>query len=319
MSESVCQDLFPKGSRPYQKKDGFSMDETLKMQIDILLKNIKNDWDFTIIISGGGEVRVGKSVLAMQIGAYWNYMIKKIYNLEAPFDVNNNFVFNGKELIKKGNYLGQNFSFPVLIYDEAGADLEGRKVMSTMTKDVLDFYRECGQYNLLNILVLPDFFDLPKGIALSRSIFLIDVYYGSNKEQYFERGYFNFYSRRNKKWLYLKGKKDLNYQAQNYNFHGKFYNFYPIDENEYRRLKQEALSKRESHKREKFLIQRDAAWWLLCGDGLTCECGKEVKLTQTQLGIRMEQLTGIFVPHNTISDAIRHFKLEDEKDYDKSN
>jgi len=299
----VCEEWFPKGSKKWQKKDGFHMDDTLKQQIDILLKNIANDWDFTIIITGGGEVRVGKSVLGIQIACYWSYMIEKLYGKKVPFDVKQNIVFDGKKLIEKGNYLGKKYSYSVLMYDEAGAELEGRKVMTSVTQNVLDFYRECGQYNLLNILVLPEFFDLPKGIALSRSIFLIDVYYTSNQEGLFQRGFFNFYSRRNKKQMYLKGRRELNYNAAHYNFHGNFNNFYPVNEQEYRSVKQEALSKRESHRRSKFQTQRDACWWLL---------NQEKGLTQAEIGKRMEQLTGIFVAQKTISDGVRHYMMENE-------
>ena len=84
----VCCKWFPKGTREYQKSDGFSMHPILKAQLDILLKNIKNDWDFTIIITGGGEVRVGKSVLAMQIGAYRltnsHFSTTSYYNCKVP-------------------------------------------------------------------------------------------------------------------------------------------------------------------------------------------------------------------------------------------
>lgn len=299
----VCTELFPVGYSKYQKTDGYELDDQLKIQLDILLKNIKNDWDFTIIITGQGETRVGKSVLAMQIGAYWTYMIKKMYNIDCPFSVTDNFIYDGKKLIETGNRLGQNFKYSALIYDEAGADLEGRKAMQTMTQDVLDFYRECGQYNLLNILVLPEFFDLPKGIALSRSIFLIDVYYTADEEGIFQRGFFNFYSRRKKKYLYLVGKKNLDYKAGSYDFHGKFTNFYPINEQDYRNAKQEALTKRENKRRNKFQTQRDACWYLLTN---------EFGMSYEQLGIRMENLTGIFVPKATLSDGIRHFKLEND-------
>jgi len=299
----VCGDWFPKGSRKNQKQDGFSMDKILKAQLDILLKNITNDWDFTIIITGGGEVRVGKSVLAMQIAAYWSYQMEKLYGKKVIFNLENNFVFDGKKLIEMGNKLGQHHPYSVMIFDEAGADLEGRKIMLSMTQDVLDYYRECGQYNLLNILVLPEYFDLPKGIALSRSIFLIDVYYTPDDEGIFQRGFFNFYSRRNKKYLYLKGRKELNYKAYQYDFHGRFHNFYPVDEKEYRKLKQEALSKRESKRRNKFQIQRDWCWFLLT---------KEIGWTQEQLSKRMEQGTGIFVARRTITDGLRHFTMENE-------
>mgnify|MGYP001024621813 CR=1 FL=1 len=133
----VCQDWFP-------ETNGFFMDDRLLIQLDILLKNIKNDWDFTIIICGQGEVRVGKSLLAMQIACYWPYEIEKRYGYKAPFDVKTNFVFNGQDLVKQGNYLGRNFKFPALIFDEAGADLEGKKKMSGSTQQVLDYFRECG-------------------------------------------------------------------------------------------------------------------------------------------------------------------------------
>ena len=299
----VCEEWFPKGTYKGQKGAGFYMNDLLKYQIDILLKNIKRDWDFTILITGGGEVRVGKSVLAFQVGAYWTYQMLKLYGNKLPWSVKENIVMDGKKLIEMGNKLGKNNHFAALVFDEAGADLEGRKVMSQMTKDVLDYYRECGQYNMLNILVLPEFFDLPKGIANSRSICLLDVYYRVDGNDIFQRGYFNFYSRRSKKFLYLNGKKTLDYNSAKYDFHGRFYDFHTVDEKEYRKAKQEALTKRESKRRNKFQMQRDACWFLL---------SEEFGWTQQEVGKRMEQLTGIFVAHNTISDGIRHYKMENE-------
>ncbi len=308
----VCEEWFPKGTFKHQKKDGFSMDDILKQQLDILLKNIIKDWDFTIVITGGVEVRVCKSVRAMQIACYWAYMMWKIHKIKVPFALDKNFVFDGRKLIQIGNELGQHHPYSPLVFDEAGADLEGRKVIQSSTQEVLDFFRECGQYNLFNILVMPEYFDLPKGIALSRAIFLIDVYYTSDETGIFHRGYFNFYSRRNKKHLYLKGKRELNYQAHKYNFHGRFYNFYTINEKDYRGLKQDALVRRESRKRSKFQLQRDACWFLLSHEGLEDKDGNVIKLTQSQLGQRMEQMTGIFVAPNTISDGVRHFVVENE-------
>ena len=270
----VCKEWFP-------DTNGFYLDDRLKLQIDVLLKNIKNDWDFTIIISGQGEVRVGKSMIAMQIACYWTYEIWKRYGVKCPFNVDENFVFEGHNLIKQGNILGKNHKFSPLIFDEAGADLEGRKTMQASTQAVLDFFRECGQYNLLNILVLPEYFDLPKGIALSRSIFLIDVFYSANEEAIFERGKFNFYSRRSKKWLYLKGKRDLNYSCVKSDFGripGKFFKFYPIPKEDYDNKKLEALKRRETKVRNKFQVQRDALMYLFCGEKQPKDIKKGEKL-----------------------------------------
>jgi hypothetical protein len=83
--------------------------------------------------------------------------------------------------------------------------------MKQTTQAVRDYLRECGQYNMLNILVLPEFFDLPKGIALSRSIAMINVYWLPDKDGNFQRGFFKFYNKPDKKKLYLLGKKDLDY------------------------------------------------------------------------------------------------------------
>ncbi len=58
----VCVDLFKAGVGNNLKKDGFRLHDMLKMQLDYYIQNITNDWDFTIIICGEGEVRVGKTI-----------------------------------------------------------------------------------------------------------------------------------------------------------------------------------------------------------------------------------------------------------------
>jgi len=245
MCAKVCEKLFPLGSYKGQRSDGYYMDDTLKANLDVLLKNITKDWDFVITISGSGRVRLGKSLLGIQIAVYWNYMIEQLYGIKNPFTVKENIIFNGSKLIKMGNMLGAKYKYSALIFDEAGADLEGVKAMKRTTQEVRDFLRECGQYNLLTILVLPDFFDLPKGVALSRCDFLINCYTSVTKDDYIERGYFNFYSRPNKKYLFLRGKKELDYNAYPEDWSGHWDIFYPIDEAEYRAAKVAALKARE--------------------------------------------------------------------------
>jgi hypothetical protein len=292
----VCEKIYPAGFS-HNRKNGFYLEPNLKAQIDILIKNIKNDWDFTIIVTGRGEVRVGKSVLAMQIAAYWVAEVNRIYNKKIPFNTDN-FVFDGRKLIEQGNELGQKHPYSPLIYDEAGADLAGTKMINTMTQDVLDFYRECGQYNLLNVLVLPDFFDLPKALALTRSIFLLDVDYKPDSEGIFQRGYFNFYSRPNKKNLYLKGKREQDYSAWYYDFHGRFLNFYPINEEDYRASKVKALKHREKRRTNVIIDQRDAAWFMLT---------QEFGMSQEELASRTANWTGKYITQQNISDSIQRF------------
>ena len=295
MGLRVCEKWFPKGSYKGQKEDGVYMNEKLKRQLDILLKNLPNDWDFTIIICGSGEVRVGKSVLAMLIACYCTYEMTYTYNKKVKFDLENNFCFSGLSLIKMGKNLGENYKYSSLLFDEAGADMDAKKMMNRSTQTVLDYMRECGQYNLMNIIVLPDFFDLPKSIAITRSVCLIDVVYFANAEDLFVRGYFRFYSRRQKKELYLKGKKMLDYSAAKHNFDGQFINFYPVDEGKYRQMKMDALKKRDAQHRDKALLQRNAAFYIL---------NQDLNMTHEEIGRRIEQITGIYTPQTTVSDAI---------------
>lgn len=278
------------------KKAGFEMDDNLAQQIQIAAKNITNDWDFTIIITGGGEVRVGKSVLALQIMCYWTWLMEKLHGIKVPFSVKENVVFNWNLLIDQGHKLSKRTKYCALSYDEAGETMEGTKTQSRELRAVKDYLRECGQYNFLNILVMPEFFDLPKGIAMTRSIFLIDVYYGSNSEGIFQRGYFKFYSRKNKKNLYLKGKKELNYNAHVYNFQGKFPNFYPVDEQEYREAKAKALKERGSNIKNNIKEARDCCFYIL---------NKELGFTQKDIAQRLKELVGLRIGISTVEEGIR--------------
>jgi len=301
----VCTELFPKGYYKGQKDHGFYMDDVLKANLDVLLKNAskKDDWDFVIIISGGGRVRIGKSMLALQIAQYWIYMLSKLYDIKTPFNFDENIVFHGKDLIEKGHEIYKKYSQGVIIFDEAGADLEGLKVIRKTTQAVKDYLRECGQYNFLTILVLPEFFDLPRGIAITRSDCLIDIYRSVNNEGKFIRGFFNFYSWPNKRELYLRGKKELNYKAWKYDFHGRFTKFYPIDEEKYRAAKLKALLSRKKEEEEKkdhrWKIQRDLIWKIILQNNLT---------TQGEL-VEFYKKCGINIDQTTISFAILNKNL----------
>lgn len=294
----VCKELYPAGYS-YNRHDGFYMEDTLKNQIDFLINNISDDWDFTIIISGGGEVRVGKSVLAQQIGAYWTQQMYEKYGIKNKFTLKN-LVFNSEKLIEIGHKLGQDKKHDAIIYDEAGADIASKKVLTARTKAVMDYFRECGQYNFLNILVIPDFFDLPKSIAVTRSIFLLDVFYKVNHQNNkFQRGHCKFFSRPAKKELYKYGRKEWDYNAAAADFPARFYKFYPLDEEKYREMKNKAFKSRGKNltvRQKKQIAHRNAAWWLL---------HNKFKVTETKIAKYMYEITGKKIDRSSISDAIK--------------
>lgn len=254
----VCEEWFPKESgRSYRPdRDGFPMHPLLVQQIESIAKNAVKDWDFVCLVCGKGEMRVGKSVIAMQIACLWSYLIWKLHGIKVPFTVKDNYVFNGRDLIPKGMKLGQNYKYASIVDDEAADDLESVKVLKAATQAVKDYLRKAAQYNMLTMLVQSEFFEIPKAIALSRSLFMINVDYTCDEKGYFQRGYFEFYSKYKKKKLYLYGKKELDYNAVKGDFEGNFVNFYPLDEKEYREEKFKGLqefvkvSKKEAKQRE---------------------------------------------------------------------
>ena len=302
----VCEELFPKGTFPYQKRDGYYMNDILKEQLDIYIKNVRKDWDFVIIIAGEGEVRVGKSVLAQQIATYWTQQIKEKHGIDVPFNLKQNMVFNGADLIKRGNALGVKHPYSVLIFDEAGADLEGIKAMRYTTQAVKDYLRECGQYNMLTILVLPEYFDLPKGVALSRSNCLINVYWIGDADGNMNRGYFKYYSRPNKKKLYLRGKRDLDYNAWKQDFFGGFDNVFTLPEEEYREEKRKALKNREK------ISSKEIRWreWLRASLLLLCD---KYNLSYRELSDEMKMVSKIPISHVWIGKIINREREEDEE------
>ena len=302
-----CEDWYPMGSYKSQKTPGFYINDNLKATIDLWVKNVKNDWDFVIIISGQGTVRVGKSVLAQQIACYWCYAIWKAYGIYPPFTIEDNIVFHGEQLIKKGNKLGRATKYGALIFDEAGADLEGVKAMKKTTQNVKDFFRECGQYNMLNILCLPEFFDLPKGIATNRSNCLIDCYVTVDENDMWERGKFNFFSAPAKKNLYKFGKKESDYKATKPDFYGDWDNVYVLDEKEYKEKKVEALKTREvtSAKEERRDHYLKGAFKILIDD---------MQLTYREIADRIREKQKISVSHSYISKFLGGELTDDEDD-----
>ncbi|HUW43370.1 MAG TPA: hypothetical protein VMV95_00185 [Bacillota bacterium] len=305
----VCEDTIPlefvRKQKPKAKYPGFDLHPVLKEQIDIYLKNVNKDWDFVIIICGEGETRVGKSFFASQIGKYWTDQIKKLYGKEVPFDLKTNFVFKGEELIKRGNFLGVTYPFSCLIFDEAGADLEGIKAMRRTTQNAKDYLRECGQYNMLTVLVLPEFFDLPKGIALNRSHCMINVYWMGDEEGYMNRGYFKYYSRPNKKQVYIRGKKNLDYNVWGYDFYGSFDNLFTMDLEEYKQLKKKALKKREV---ESAKVIRWKEWLRACLVLLTKTYGN----SHRELADKIKDVGKISINYTWIGKLIGREEVEDD-------
>jgi len=246
----VCEEQYPIGSFPGQKTAGFYMDKTLKENLDILAEKVTNDMDFIIVVSGKGAVRSGKSAFVQQLGTYLTYKINEKHKTKNKF-TNDNIVFRGNELIKVGLRLPK---YNVIVLDE-GDDLTS----AHFSKDAVRlrrFFRKCGQLNHIIILIIPDFFELPRNYAVTRTVCLINVYFFKK----FERGYFEFYSHKRKKKLYVKGKRWGDYDVINANFKGRFPKLYTVDEKEYKEKKFRDLYEEEEKEIKNVRVITKECW-----------------------------------------------------------
>lgn len=194
---------------------------TLKNNLAIGKKYVEKDWDMVNVVSG--EEGVGKSVLAQQIGAFWDPNL----NIDS-------IVFSAEEF-KTAVFKAKKKQ--CIIFDEAHGSLSSRGAMSKINKTLVSLMAEIRQKQLFIIMVLPSFWELDRYIAIFRSRFLIECY-----SHGFQRGYFKFYSAEKKKKLYMKGKKYYENWIKP-DFVGRFCKGYYVNEEAYRKKKLESMRK----------------------------------------------------------------------------
>lgn len=207
----------------------YPMEEALVKNLEKLRNKQKQDWDFKILVSGDGMTRTGKTTIGGQIARFFD-----------PFATEkDNWCYDGTKLADMGLKLGNG---RVLVYDEAKAGLDVKKVLYKASLSIMDYFNECGYLNQFMIIILPDFFDLNKGIALNLSIAMINV----KLREGFNRGKFDFYSRKHKRLLYHLGKRKHNeYGAYPPSFSGNFANYRCFDHKILDQMKQKAIEDRK--------------------------------------------------------------------------
>jgi len=307
---------------------GFYMDGYLAENLQHIPAFLKKDFDCVGIVSGRGKTRTGKSTIASQIGFFCAWLIAggemdlrrvedsnrfvndapviKKPNKPLNFSLKN-FAFAPEDLMRLGRELPKN---SVIIYDEGRTGLDAKTTMTALNRMLEDFFQECGQYNHVILIVLPDFFKLHSDYAVSRSYFLIDVLLDEN----FNRGFFNFYNETQKDFLYNHGKKKVGilakYNASYPSFSGRFSNWFPFDRRKYNLLKRLALKKKElTARRTKIKEQRDA---------LMSMYKDETQDTLVGVAKRMSEALGKTVGPDVVKHGIQDYRiyLEKKEEYD---
>lgn len=225
----------------------FYMDDWLDKRLSSSQK-IVNTKDEDLVIAVDGPEGAGKSVFAFQLAR----------KLDPSFDLSRvamtSTAFRECVLFaKKGQ---------AVVYDEAFTGLSSRGALSEANKLLVELMMEMRQKNLFVIVVMPSYFLLDRYVALWRARVLFHVYRNGGR-----RGYWICFDKREKKLLYLYGKKDYSYKNKHIpkvKRRGRFLNQYTIDEMEYRRLKAESFQSKERATRAEVLMdQRDRLFFLL--------------------------------------------------------
>jgi len=217
----------------------YYMNPHLVRSLDAIKKVVqKRDQDAVYVVDG--PEGSGKSTFAMQIGCYLDPTLELSRVCMEPDEFRS-------AIIKAKPH-------QCVIYDEAYTGLSSRASLSSMNKILVSMMMEMRQKNLFVIIVLPTIFLLDRYVALFRSRGLFHIY--TTKTQHRWLGF----NRTNKKLLYLKGKKEMNYGYPHiYSFKGRFYGKYVVDEEAYRLKKRKTLEKTEENAdiESKYKVQRD--------------------------------------------------------------
>ncbi len=257
----------------------------VREQLDIVKKRVlTKDMDWVSIIDG--EEGVGKSVLAQQLASY----------LDPDFN-EDKIVFNSDTFIKliknpktkKGS---------AIIMDETFSAANNRSSLTEVNRAMIGIATEMRQRNLFVFMCIPSFFDLDRYFALWRCKALFHVYFGEKDIRRYV-----IFPKEHKKLLYLQGKRFYNYRKPHSPFPPfTFSNTYMVNEQEYRKRKEIAFTKRTvSFRAQQWLKQRNAyAKFVIQSMGLNQEDVAKIpsnygapSLSRQSIGLIMKELEQI--------------------------
>lgn len=255
---------------------GFYMDSILAQNLAPIGKFVKRDFGVLGLITGSGQTRVGKSRKMFALMVYIDWCIRggemdferhfvgdksrlkypsgriKKYPTKPSTLSWDNVVFSVDE-VKETSDRKENYS--VIGLDEGLRGNEAIGSNSKTNRDFSEFLDEVGQKNQVFLFVCPNFFKLNEEICTNRSLFLIDCYLDKD----YRRGFFNYYNREQKDFLYNAGKRRLGlvakYRAGYSTFSGRFIDFEPWPIEEYNIKKKESLALRV-HKSKRVVNDR---------------------------------------------------------------
>lgn len=180
------------------------LDTLIRIELDkVKVRVKKKNWDYVALVAGiPGS---GKSTLARTFARYFCKWFDESY-----------IAFTGDEFIDITNNCPE---YSSVILDESFASLNSKVSMSEDFVKIINHLQIIRQKHLFIFLCLPNFFDLAKGISIFRSSHLFVTYADGEGN----RGHFLVFDRDNKRKLYVRGGKYMDYNAQKANFYARFW------------------------------------------------------------------------------------------------
>jgi hypothetical protein len=202
------------GSNWKGEKCVYFLNNYLRRTLDDIKKVVsKKDFDYVALVCG--MPGLGKS----------NFSINCCKYLDNNFTIDN-ICFTADDFIEKSTNMNKGSA---IMLDESFASLNSRISNTTEFLRILNHIQIIRQKNLYIFLCLPNFFDLQKSIAIYRSRHLFVVY----AEKFGDRGRFVAFGFDEKKDLYIKGLKFMNYNCVSANYSGTFCKQKAINEVDY--------------------------------------------------------------------------------------
>lgn len=228
------------------KSDGtpctFHIDDFMQQNLDEIKERVTSGkWDNKIIVAGYSGV--GKSHTTQFFAKY----------LCSWFD-SSYYCFSINEFIEKASNCEP---YSALVLDESFDSMNSKASLSKEFQKIISFLQIIRQKNLYIFLLLPNFFDLQKSIALYNTNLLI-VCYTDKKGR---RGNYAVFDRDKKKNLYIRGYKMMDYSRETPNFTGKVPATPIIDWEDYERRKaahlKQQIDRDEQQIKSRPIVERD--------------------------------------------------------------
>lgn len=168
-------------------------------------KDVMKKKNLDLVIACSGYPGLGKSKLISQVAAFCD----PTFTEDRMWQTTDDFVSAVK------NETG---ILKAHVLDEAWEGLSSGQVRRKIGRILLNIMNVIRQKRLFIFIVLPDFFDLSKSIAIFRSRWLLHCY----SEEFGDVGRFAAFDQNAKKQLYIRGKKFEDYGAWPADFYGVF-------------------------------------------------------------------------------------------------